>query len=367
MNLLNYLDIDVKNFSDNPNLDSFLNNICDKETILNLKSIVASILKEIIDLDQNALNLSYQSNNFVLLFAGYELIKIKDEGLGERKNDSNNDRINHMTFSMMSLANIYVVLGWYDNFDKKTNFRITNQIMEANYINKKIDEIFNYKASALEWNNYHFKNDFVMTLETAASRYEKLSIDKKVAMHPIDGHHKFLKQFQIDKKIDMKKFADNTIPKSYQAALRETKTIHKLEKLNNDKKAVFSIKDLNNGKYYLTCDEIEISEGEVTIIEAKNTSQNLIPSSGDIEDGIFKLLLFKNLSELKLNNIPIQSKVQLNLTGKLKTTLELPNNKNTIIEFASYEELKKSQLQLLLRINSIAHKNQFKVMLFPNE
>ena len=68
---------------------------------------------------------------------------IKDEGLGERKNDSNNDRINHMTFSMMSLANIYVVLGWYDNFDKKTNFRITNQIMEANYINKKIDEIFN--------------------------------------------------------------------------------------------------------------------------------------------------------------------------------------------------------------------------------
>tara|TARA_A100001011_G_C14320645_1_gene850454 strand:- start:5962 stop:7239 length:1278 start_codon:yes stop_codon:yes gene_type:complete len=78
MNLLNYLDIDVKNFSDNPNLDSFLNNICDKETILNLKSIVASILKEIIDLDQNALNLSYQSNNFVLLFAGYELIKIKD-------------------------------------------------------------------------------------------------------------------------------------------------------------------------------------------------------------------------------------------------------------------------------------------------
>ena len=292
---------------------------------------------------------------------------IKDEGLGERKNDSNNDRINHMTFSMMSLANIYVVLGWYDNFDKKTNFRITNQIMEANYINKKIDEIFNYKASALEWNNYHFKNDFVMTLETAASRYEKLSIDKKVAMHPIDGHHKFLKQFQIDKKIDMKKFADNTIPKSYQAALRETKTIHKLEKLNNDKKAVFSIKDLNNGKYYLTCDEIEISEGEVTIIEAKNTSQNLIPSSGDIEDGIFKLLLFKNLSELKLNNIPIQSKVQLNLTGKLKTTLELPNNKNTIIEFASYEEMKKSQLQLLLRINSIAHKNQFKVMLFPNE
>ena len=292
---------------------------------------------------------------------------IKDEGLGERKNDSNNDRINHMTFSMMSLANIYVILGWYDNFDKKTDFRITNQIMETNYINKKIYEIFNFKGDALEWNNNHFQDEFVMVLEKAASRYEELSISKKVNMHPIDGHYEFLKQFRVDRKIDMKKFAENTIPKSHQAALRESKTIHKLEKVNNDQKGVFSISDVNGGKYFLTCDEIELSERELTIIEAKNTSQNQIPSPGDIEDGIFKLLLFKNLSELKLNNNVIKPKVQLNLTGKLKKALELPNDENSILKYASYEELKKSQLRLLLRINLIAKKNEFRIILSPNE
>ncbi len=77
MDLANYLNIEEKNFSLNPNLDSFLNDICNPQSIITLKTIITRVLNEIIDLDQNALNISYQSNNFVLLFAGYELIKIK--------------------------------------------------------------------------------------------------------------------------------------------------------------------------------------------------------------------------------------------------------------------------------------------------
>ena len=42
------------------------------------------------------------------------------------------------------------------------------------------DEIFNFKGNALEWNNNHFQDEFVMVLEKAASRYEELSISKKV-------------------------------------------------------------------------------------------------------------------------------------------------------------------------------------------
>ena len=54
---------------------------------------------------------------------------IKDEGAGTQ----NNDRINFITFSWMNLLNIYIILAWYEDAERKpgTIGRITNQIMNV--------------------------------------------------------------------------------------------------------------------------------------------------------------------------------------------------------------------------------------------
>lgn len=52
---------------------------------------------------------------------------IKDEGKGQRKCDTNNDRINFITLSWMNLMNVYVVPAYYVDADKVDDCRITNQ------------------------------------------------------------------------------------------------------------------------------------------------------------------------------------------------------------------------------------------------
>ena len=70
---------------------------------------------------------------------------IKDEGIGKSKNKSNNDRVNFITLSWMNLMNIYVVLAWYDTAEKKSEYRITNQKFNSEYVKSKLEEIKNYK------------------------------------------------------------------------------------------------------------------------------------------------------------------------------------------------------------------------------
>lgn len=63
---------------------------------------------------------------------------IKDEGInGDR------DFIQWDTVSLMSLLDVYVILGYYDSATKhKTRQdKITNQKFNSDYINQKIDEI----------------------------------------------------------------------------------------------------------------------------------------------------------------------------------------------------------------------------------
>ena len=61
---------------------------------------------------------------------------IKDEGAGTE----NNDRINYITFSWMNLLNIYIILAWYEDAERKPNTtdRITNQILNTESVCEKL-------------------------------------------------------------------------------------------------------------------------------------------------------------------------------------------------------------------------------------
>lgn len=69
---------------------------------------------------------------------------LKDEGAGERENDANMDRVNYITYSWMNLTNIYIILAWYRDAEKKNDKRVTNQVLDNDYVRSKMQQITEY-------------------------------------------------------------------------------------------------------------------------------------------------------------------------------------------------------------------------------
>ncbi|MBE9127768.1 MULTISPECIES: hypothetical protein [unclassified Coleofasciculus] len=69
---------------------------------------------------------------------------IKDEGLA-----GDNDRINFITFSWMSLLNVYIILAWYEEAEKAKGDapKLTKQKFNADYVKEKIKEIASYQLN----------------------------------------------------------------------------------------------------------------------------------------------------------------------------------------------------------------------------
>ncbi len=81
---------------------------------------------------------------------------LKDEGIG-----GDNDRINFITLSWLNLMNVYIILAWYDEADKKSNNKITSQKFNNDYVKQKLKEIKSYKLDAHHWNQSHLKKIFI--------------------------------------------------------------------------------------------------------------------------------------------------------------------------------------------------------------
>lgn len=141
---------------------------------------------------------------------------IKDEGA-----DTNNDRINFITFSWMNLLNVYIILTWYDDAKRKAGStkRITDQVLNAESVREKLLEISRYQTTALHWNTTHFKNDFERIYLNAVASYEKISREKEVYLHNSQDHLDTLEKFKVDNKFDLGAFKWETLSSSQKAAL----------------------------------------------------------------------------------------------------------------------------------------------------
>ena len=297
---------------------------------------------------------------------------IKDEGIGASKNKSNNDRINFITLSWMNLTNVYVILAWYSDAEKQSDYRITNQKFDVKYIKEKIKEISEYQLDAHHWNNQHFIKDFRGVYEKAVSSYEQISQKLSVQLHPSSGHNTFLKKI-IDnsnsKLISLEQFASETLAKSKMAAAREVVVKHKNEYLSLDsEKLVFEIKNNLGGSYFLTADEIIIDEDkkQLVIQEAKNATSEKIPKGADIKDGLFKILLFSQIKTIYLDDVKYDYKVSLKLTGCLSSSIRLPNTQKEIDLFAAKENISKSDKASIVMLNEEATENNYEVEITNN-
>jgi hypothetical protein len=238
---------------------------------------------------------------------------IKDEG-----KDGDRDRIQYSTISWMNLLNIYIVLAYYETAEKSTKkgqnhkHKLNNQKFNNEFIKSQINEILAYRQSALHWNKNLFEQRFVQIFEKALDSYDIISRKTGVMIHSRQGMDKYLKiiinEFEEFKNISLKG--------SQNASKREALTSHKLEYLIDGLKATFSIENYLGGVYYLTPDEIFHENDTYIIQESKNTSQESLPKLPDIQDGLFKLILFSNLDSLNLNGQSVSFITKLKLTGK---------------------------------------------------
>ncbi|MCD9186156.1 MAG: hypothetical protein LUM44_06970 [Pyrinomonadaceae bacterium] len=279
---------------------------------------------------------------------------VKDEGAqGDR------DFIQWDTVSLMSLLDVFVIFAYYDKAEKKGK-KISNQQFNNEYVISKIKKIEQYHSSALHWNLNELNTNLHNILDKAKTSYENIELSTGIKLHNLNGLDNFKEK--IGKDISL--FMEFSRGKAEKAQLREFVTSQPKESLATVSKAKVTITNYLGGKYFLTVDEILLSEEKVSLIEGKHTKNALLPSKGDIKDGLLKMILYSNLAEVTVNGKELSSEAVLCLTSsKLKGAISSASLENEIAEFLAENKFSALQKRLIETVIAEARQNNFAVKL----
>lgn len=264
---------------------------------------------------------------------------LKDEG-----KEGDRDYLQWDTISLMSLLGIYTIISYYSSAEKSSRYRhkITRQRFDITYLEREIDRLLSYQSDALHWNLSQAEKVGEIA-ERAITSYKRISEELGVEMHS--------EEYAMRRVDELFKGRENFMTYSRNLAKRaqdrELVTTQPKEKLSGIK-ATLTIRNYLGGCYFFTCDEIDVKDGTLYLIEGKHSKRSLIPSLGDIKDGLIKMILYTNLKEVKIGN---EYYIHLPL---LKLTSD--------IEF-SRESLKKTQVDNLRLLKREAEKNKFLVLI----
>lgn len=267
---------------------------------------------------------------------------MKDEGI-----EGDRDFIQWDTVSLMSLLNVYVIIGYYKTARKKPGFenKVTSQEFDYEYLDKKFDELSNYRSDALHWNIEQLSN-LSQIAEKALESYKEISQQLGVKFHDLNkARERINKVFN-----DVQKFKDFSRKLSFEAQRRETQTKQPKEKTFGEKGSIDIVNSLG-GLYHFTIDEVflNLEESKACLIEAKHTSKSALPSEDDIKDGLIKMILYTNLKELYY--VTGQDKVKIN---EVRPILRLTNNG---------VNLEKNDYDILRNLLDEAKQNNFTILL----
>ena len=280
---------------------------------------------------------------------------VKDEGLGGER-----DFLQWDTISLLSLLDVHVVLAYYDSAEKnsKRADQITAQKFDNNYINSRLNEIYNFKGTPRQWNEREIKelkNVFVK----AKAAYREISKNTKTYLHDESALDELINYAETPQK-----FIEFSRAKSRRAQTREFQTLQPKESLASDTKGKVTITNALFGKYFFTVDETRVEPKIVYLIEAKHSIRAAFPSRSDIKDGLIKMMLYTNLKNVKIGAMPVNFKVQIRLTS---TKLEGSVNSNESIEkfdlFCSGNSIDAKQKSFLTKLFHEARENNFTIIL----
>jgi hypothetical protein len=275
---------------------------------------------------------------------------IKDEG-----KNGDRDFIQWDTVSLMSLLDVFVVFVYYKTAERhKTRAdKITNQQFDNDLVKQKISEIRNYHSSALHWNLREIEESFPSLIQKAKIAYQNIGEQLGVELHSTFGIDKFANQFING----VKDFMKTSRQKAQEAQNREMQTIQPKEALSTLTKATITIENYLGGKYFFTTDEIRIEKEKVFLIEAKHSKSSVLPSTGDIKDGLLKMILYSNLKDVSING------KNYNAIPVLKLTSSKLTHNITESEIGENQDLNKKQKELLKLLFAEASENSFEIVI----
>src|SRR5690606_4323217 len=178
-------------------------------------------------------------------------------------------------------------------------------------------------------------------VKTSYSKIEKLT---SVKLHNPNGLDNFKEK--IGKDVSL--FMAFSRGKAEKAQSREFVTQQPKESLSTLTKAKITITNYLGRKYFLTVDEILLSKDKVSLIEGKHSSNALLPSKGDIKDGLLKMILYSNLEDVKINGKKMKSEGILSLTSpKIKGSINSSNTKSEISEIFKKNKYTSIQISMV--------------------
>lgn len=277
---------------------------------------------------------------------------VKDEGAsGDR------DFIQWDTVSLMSLLDVFVIFAFYERAERK-NRKITNQKFDNDYVLSKIREIEQYHSSALHWNLNELNVNLHGIIDRVKDSYAKIEKSTGVPLHGAKGLDNFKEKIGADVSL----FMAFSRGKAKKAQAREFVTFQPKESLGTVSKAKITITNYLGGQYFLTVDEIVLTEEKVFLIEGKHSKNAILPSKGDIKDGLLKMILYSNLSDVTVDGKPLQSEAVLSLTSaKLKGAIDGSSDETEIANFIAENKFSASQKTLIETIFAEAKQNNFSV------
>ncbi len=281
---------------------------------------------------------------------------IKDEG-----SEGDRDFIQWDTVSLMSLLDVYVILAYYNNavIHPSRKNKITDQEFDNKYVKNKILEISSYHSSALHWNLKEINYTFPSLIDIVQETYNRLEKELKISFHNSRGIQNFKNQFQKG----VEDFMATSRNKAQEAQHREKQTLQPKEFLSTLTKATITIENYLGGKYYFTTDEISIVDNNLYLIEGKHSSNSKLPSIGDIKDGLLKMVLYCNLTDVKINETDFNPKPVLRLTStNISGKISSESSTSEIEEFKSSAGFSANNVEIIDRLFTESKANNFEVI-----
>ena len=105
-----------------------------------------------------------------------------------------------------------------------------------------------------------------------------------------------------------------------------------------------------------------LTEEKILLIEGKHSKNAILPSKGDIKDGLLKMILYCNLSEVSVDGQALKSAAVLSLTSaKLKGAINNSSTNEEISDFVSENKISTSQQALIETVIAEGRENNFTV------
>jgi hypothetical protein len=217
----------------------------------------------------------------------------KDEGA-----DGERDYLQWDTVSLMSLLGVYVIISYYKDAESNPKYpnKITRQRYDIQQIIGEVQKLFSYQSDALHWNLAQLEHAGEVG-EKAIESYVRLSKKLGVSMHSVELARKRIKKLEEGKDA----FLNLSRKLAQKAQKTESISIQPKERLSG-KKARITIKNYLGGEYFLTCDEAEIHDNEIFLIEGKHSEGKSFPALNDIKDGLLRMILLTNLRDVRIGN-----------------------------------------------------------------